>query len=358
MNRSNQQRRAVLSRAANAEDALGMFALTSVRLKQVVPFDASVWRVTDPETGIMTAPLHGEGIDAQGCFDYWETELLAGSVNLYSDLATAPVPAAALRDSTGGNPGKSAIYVNFMKPRGLYDELRAVLRVGDRPQGTISLFRTSTAFTRGEVEFVSSLVTPLARQLRSYTTTGHHTGAAGGPGLLLFDAAGCLVSVNDLARRHLEELPDGGPSTDSGLGVPVPPWLRTIAWQARGGPASIRLRTRAGRWLVCHASPMSAAGGTPHGTAVVLEAAKASDVMPLIADAYELSEREVQITQYVARGLPTDRIAGDLYLSPHTVRDHIKAIFEKTKVSSRGELVGKLFVEHYQPVVERARPGR
>jgi hypothetical protein len=32
----------------------------------------------------------------------------------------------ALRDTTGDCPGSSAIYVDFMKPRCLYDELRAV----------------------------------------------------------------------------------------------------------------------------------------------------------------------------------------------------------------------------------------
>lgn len=32
--------------------------------------------------------------------------------------------------------------------------------------------------------------------------------------------------------------------------------------------------------------------------------------------------------------------------TPHTVHDHIKAIFDKAGVNSRGELVGKLFSEH------------
>ena len=47
--------------------------------------------------------------------------------------------------------------------------------------------------------------------------------------------------------------------------------------------------------------------------------------------------------------LGTAEIAADLYLSAHTVRDHIKAIFEKVGVSSRGELVHKMFAEHYAP---------
>jgi Bacterial regulatory proteins, luxR family len=43
-------------------------------------------------------------------------------------------------------------------------------------------------------------------------------------------------------------------------------------------------------------------------------------------------------------------IAERLHLSAHTVRDYVKAVFEKVGVSSRGELVAKLFAEHYAPL--------
>jgi DNA-binding NarL/FixJ family response regulator len=33
------------------------------------------------------------------------------------------------------------------------------------------------------------------------------------------------------------------------------------------------------------------------------------------------------------------------------VRDHLKAIFGKVGVTSRGELVAKLFAEHYMPAM-------
>ncbi|MFF8955220.1 helix-turn-helix transcriptional regulator [Streptomyces sp. NPDC014894] len=85
----------------------------------------------------------------------------------------------------------------------------------------------------------------------------------------------------------------------------------------------------------------------------MIEPARASDITPLVVDAYGLTDRETEVTQCVARGLPTGEIAARLRLSPHTVRDHIKAVFEKTGVSSRGELVGKLFTEYYAPVAEQ-----
>jgi DNA-binding CsgD family transcriptional regulator len=83
---------------------------------------------------------------------------------------------------------------------------------------------------------------------------------------------------------------------------------------------------------------------------LVIEPANASEIAPLITQAYELSAREEQITALIAQGLGTAEIAARLTLSAHTVRDYIKAIFEKVGVSSRGELVARLFSEHYAPV--------
>ena len=81
--------------------------------------------------------------------------------------------------------------------------------------------------------------------------------------------------------------------------------------------------------------------------AVVIEPAKASEVAPLIVEAYELTPRELDVTRTLARGLPTNEIAKELNLSRYTVQDHLKAVYEKVGVSSRGELVAKMFADHY-----------
>jgi DNA-binding NarL/FixJ family response regulator len=83
--------------------------------------------------------------------------------------------------------------------------------------------------------------------------------------------------------------------------------------------------------------------------ALIIEPANAGDVAPLIVEAYGLTQRELDVTRAIARGLGTAEIAAHVHLSAHTVRDYIKAVFEKVGVSSRGELVHKVFAEHYAP---------
>jgi DNA-binding NarL/FixJ family response regulator len=88
--------------------------------------------------------------------------------------------------------------------------------------------------------------------------------------------------------------------------------------------------------------------GTPAGrTAVVIQPAPASEVAPLVALAYGLTSRECAVTRLCIEGRSTREIAAELHLSSYTVQDHLKAIFAKTAVSSRGELVGQVFLDHH-----------
>jgi DNA-binding NarL/FixJ family response regulator len=52
-----------------------------------------------------------------------------------------------------------------------------------------------------------------------------------------------------------------------------------------------------------------------------------------------LSERETEILRMVAKGLSFDAIGGALSISPHTVVAHVKKIYRKLAVHSRGEAV-------------------
>ncbi len=132
---------------------------------------------------------------------------------------------------------------------------------------------------------------------------------------------------------------------------------RAVARAEAEVSARARVRTASGRWLLVRGSVLGDGEGAR--AAVVIEPAGTTELAPLIADAYGVTERERRVTQLVARGFSTKVIATRLHLSEYTVQDHLKAIFGKVGVSARGELVAKLFFDHYVPRLARgAQPGR
>jgi DNA-binding CsgD family transcriptional regulator len=83
--------------------------------------------------------------------------------------------------------------------------------------------------------------------------------------------------------------------------------------------------------------------------AVTLRAATATETFTLLCRAYALSERERQVVAALVAGLDTRAVAQPLFISPYTVQDHLKSVFEKTGTSTRGGLVARLFFDHYAP---------
>ena len=52
-----------------------------------------------------------------------------------------------------------------------------------------------------------------------------------------------------------------------------------------------------------------------------------------------LSERETQVLGLIATGATNREIADELYLSPHTVKEHTSAVYRKLEVRNRAEAV-------------------
>lgn len=105
--------------------------------------------------------------------------------------------------------------------------------------------------------------------------------------------------------------------------------------------------TRSGAWVVLHGAALRT--GPDPRVAVIVEPAHPARITELLMSAYELTDREQEVTRLVLQGSSTAQIATRLVLSPHTVQQHLKSIFDKTGVRSRRDLVGTVFFAHYEP---------
>jgi len=62
----------------------------------------------------------------------------------------------------------------------------------------------------------------------------------------------------------------------------------------------------------------------------------------VLRDRYELSEREVEVTELLAKGLANQTIGERLHISVNTVKSHTKKIYDKLGVSNRLQLMNAL----------------
>lgn len=348
-----------VARAATPEQ---VFEAAGTALRTAVPYDGAMWFAVDPATLLTTAPGMVEGLDPGYCDVFWHREFHDHDANLFHDLVRNEVPAASLRAATDDRPSRSVRFREFLSPQGFDDELRAVFRTGESTWAIGALLREKgrPAFDAIDVSIVGAVTAVVATALRTHTlvaATPRPLVGGEAPGLLVFDRDGRLKSANAEAARWLSDVY----GTDDWVGVltrrdddlaipfPVIPLLlraRSVADGVEPGPARLRLRDRQGRWLVLHASCLAGTDGASD-VAVVVEPAKSAEIAPIVIEAYGLSPRERDVVRAIARGSSTPEIASELFLSPHTVRDYVKTVFEKVGVSSRGELVAKLFAEHY-----------
>ncbi len=119
----------------------------------------------------------------------------------------------------------------------------------------------------------------------------------------------------------------------------------------------VRVQLSSGQWLSVQASRLTAADGRSQ-LAVILEPAGPTEIAPIIVSAYALTGREREITSLVLQGLYTKQIATTLFITPGTVQQHLKMIFDKVGVRSRRELVSQIFDQQYLPRLKAGhRPG-
>jgi DNA-binding CsgD family transcriptional regulator len=341
---------AITRLCASALTPLGLLQQVAERVHATIPYASAGWQLTDPATLLGTAGF-AENVDADTHLRLIENELTGADFTPFTRVARSPTTALSLRDATDGELERSTRYRTINAENGWGDELRAVFLSGGAAWGQVCLARAAgeAAFSADDTAFLSGVCGQIGDGLRTALLLDSATVDPRGraPGLVVLRDDGAVEAMSDDAAEWLAELPDEGLELPSVV-YEVARRARTLADTGRPGlPARARVRVPSQHWLVVHGTRLRPVGSGPPTTAILVEPAHRAELVPLIVAAHELTPREREIAEMLVRGLPTAEIAAKLWLSPHTVRDHVKAVFSKLSVRSRPELTAMFFHEHY-----------
>jgi DNA-binding CsgD family transcriptional regulator len=102
-------------------------------------------------------------------------------------------------------------------------------------------------------------------------------------------------------------------------------------------PPRHQFRTAGGRWAIVDGALLE--GADAGRVAMTIRAAGPGEAVDLHCRAHGLTTRERELVSLVLTGLSTRQLADELSISSYTVKDHLKAVFDKVGVRSRRELV-------------------
>lgn len=302
-------------------------ALLSALGRYGFEFGGACWHLTDPATGLIV--WTGTEGELPGSFTAAvENEFLEEDFAKFAEISARRHPVASLVAETGGSPRRSRRFRRDLAPDGFGDELRVAFVDGFGRWGSLGLF-AERPFGEAARAAAATLVPLVATALREGMALARATGEDATPGVLVLDGRDRVLQRDARA----DELLEGTAATGSLPGV-----VHVLAARARAeaGPVQGRTLTADGAWLAIDVSPLEGAEG---GLAVVLRPAAPPSLLELRLRAAGLTEREREIALALLRGEDTAAIAARLHLSPWTVQDHLKAIFDKTGVRSRRAFV-------------------
>lgn len=340
--------------ATQGLDWVGYSAAVGEVIGRAIRFDRFCWHTVDPGTILFTGSVN-RNLECSGTW-LAHYEYLVEDVNKWAFLAHSGRLAGATSIDTHGDMSRSPRRQSH-ESFGIGDELRVSLVSDGIYWGAAAFMRNEGQpwFTEADVHLVRTLAPPVAAGLRRamLAQVAHGVPEADhGPGVIVFAESGDPESISPAAERWIAEMVEHPPPATPAESKVV----QAIAARARAirpgtDPLELaarsRVRTRSGVWLLLYGTRLS--GNADGRTAVIIQPATPQEVIPVVALAYGLSERECHVTMQCIRGHSTKEIARNLTMSPYTVQDHLKSIFDKTGTRSRGELVGQVFLQHYAP---------
>lgn len=350
--------------AGRANDLVTLWQGVNDVLATAVPHHSAPCSYTlDPASLLITSHFHPQVTEFPAA--WLSAEYHVEDVNLLADVARSDAGISTLHEATGGDPSGSPRWRANMEMGGDQELILALRAPSGEVWGALGVYREPNRplFDDAERRLLRTVAPQLARGVRRALLVGEASDPEGpdAPGLVVLDDAGEIESRSPGVDSLLADLP--GADLDAGR---LPSAVRSVATRAarpEGGPAGVamaRVRSRSGTWVVLHGARLDGPAGSR--VAVIVEPAHPARIFPLLMAAFGLTERERDVTRLVLRGSSTAQLAEELVVSPHTVQQHLKSIFEKTGVRSRRDLVGKVFFAHYEPRLRdnelRAATGR
>lgn len=314
-------------------------------LRGALGFDAYAWLLTDPETEVGSAPL----ADVP-CL----TELprlirlkYLTSVNRWTALDG---PVARLRAGTGDRRERSLVWRELLASYDVDDVASLVFRDPFGCWGFVDLWRidSGASFTDAEAEFLRQIAPPVTEGLRRCQARTFDVPAPAavrmGPAVLMLSPELEVRAQTPDTERFLAALVP--PDADR---RPIPAGAYNVAAQlvavesgVDAHPPLARVHLAGGVWLTLRAGRIGTTVPTDQqDIAVTIESASAAERTALFARACGLSAREVELLGYLVAGSDTRHIARQMFLSEHTVQDHLKSIFSKTGVRNRRALLAR-----------------
>lgn len=331
----------VIRECARAQDPLRLLERVAALVRAEIPYVVAGWLLVDPETMLITG-VHAESVPREQHLALIECELTEDDVNKFFELASREVPAASLSAATDGDLARSVRWSRIYRPCGYGDELRAVFAAGSTAWGHACLTRLASDpfFSVAEVRLLAALCPHIGHGIRtSLLLSGPPPDASGtgSPALVVLTDDGAVESVTTQAREWLGRIDDEALESTIVLHE-VAQQSRVLARDGAGRVACARTRSRGGEWLVVRGARLEGGGRT----ALVLEPARRSDIAPVLLRVHQLTDREREVTQLLLTGMPISAIAERLWITPETLRGHVKAVFAKLGVNSRPQLAALL----------------
>lgn len=313
--------------------------------------DSPFWFTLDPESELVTC-IYGEGCDVDPG-DYMRWELLADDFLEIADVVHNRRGVLTLHEATDGQPERSRIYLVVMAPNGMAQELLVALRTSTGESWGITRLnraRGDPMFSNPEISFMAAAASLISEGVRRGLLVGEATEPEQpeAPGLVVLTLDGEVESQSLTAAEWFSRLPDDNGRQD---GVPTcvlaaaTAALRDAVRGKVGGSSTARVPMRDGGWAAVQGVVMST--DRDSRVTVIIQPVHPDRLAPLLMSIYGLTRREQEVTQWVVKGGSTAELTKALGVSPATIQQHLKSIFEKVGVSSRGELVAKVYFDCY-----------